>query len=182
MAHVVGTGCMAASVIGTFAGAAPDRVTAAAAAGLSCYEIAAELAAEDMRRARDLQASISSTGSIISRPSEVATRAEGIGMKGYYFITDEALSAAGVMSDVRQAVAAGARDHPVPEQDRGHAPPLRGGAAHPRDLRRDAVAAHHQRPDRHRARGRCGRRAHRERGPSLRGGAPPPRAGTRSSA
>jgi thiamine-phosphate pyrophosphorylase len=29
-------------------------------------------------------------------------------MKGYYFITDEALSAAGVMSDVRQAVAAGA--------------------------------------------------------------------------
>lgn len=29
-------------------------------------------------------------------------------MKGYYFITDESLSAAGVMSDVRQAVAAGA--------------------------------------------------------------------------
>jgi hydroxyethylthiazole kinase len=45
MAHVVGTGCMATSVIGTFAGAAPDRVTAAAAAGLSCYEIAGELAA-----------------------------------------------------------------------------------------------------------------------------------------
>ena len=47
MAHVVGTGCMAASVIGTFAGAAPDRLTAAAAAGLACYEIAAELAVED---------------------------------------------------------------------------------------------------------------------------------------
>jgi len=30
-------------------------------------------------------------------------------LKGYYFITDEALSAAGVMSDVRQAVAAGAQ-------------------------------------------------------------------------
>ncbi len=44
MAHVVGTGCMAASVIGTFAGASPHDVTAAAAAGLSCYEIAAELA------------------------------------------------------------------------------------------------------------------------------------------
>ncbi len=44
MSHVVGTGCMAASVIGTFAGASPDDVTAAAAAGLACYEIAAELA------------------------------------------------------------------------------------------------------------------------------------------
>ena len=44
MSHVVGTGCMAASVIGTFAGASPDDITAAAAAGLGCYEIAAELA------------------------------------------------------------------------------------------------------------------------------------------
>jgi hydroxyethylthiazole kinase len=44
MSHVVGTGCMAASVIGTFAGASPDDITAATAAGLSCYEIAAELA------------------------------------------------------------------------------------------------------------------------------------------
>jgi hydroxyethylthiazole kinase len=47
MAQVVGTGCMAASVIGAFAGAAPDRVTEAAAAGLACYEIAAELAAAE---------------------------------------------------------------------------------------------------------------------------------------
>jgi len=44
MSHVVGTGCMAASVIGTFAGAASHDVAAAAAAGLSCYGIAAELA------------------------------------------------------------------------------------------------------------------------------------------
>ncbi len=44
MSHVVGTGCMAASVIGTFAGASPADITAAAAAGLCCYEIAAELA------------------------------------------------------------------------------------------------------------------------------------------
>ena len=44
MTHVVGTGCMAASVIGTFAGASPEDIAAAAAAGLSCYEIAAELA------------------------------------------------------------------------------------------------------------------------------------------
>jgi hydroxyethylthiazole kinase len=44
MATLVGTGCMAASVIGTFAGASPDAIPEAAAAGLVCYEIAAELA------------------------------------------------------------------------------------------------------------------------------------------
>jgi hydroxyethylthiazole kinase len=47
MANLVGTGCMAASVIGTFAGACPTEVTEAAAAGLSCFEIAAELAVKD---------------------------------------------------------------------------------------------------------------------------------------
>jgi len=46
MSHVVGTGCMAASVIGTFA-AVHDEPAFAAAAGLCCYEIAAELAAKD---------------------------------------------------------------------------------------------------------------------------------------
>jgi hydroxyethylthiazole kinase len=45
MAGVVGTGCMAASVIGTFAAVEKDYA-AAAAAGLACYEIAAELAAK----------------------------------------------------------------------------------------------------------------------------------------
>ncbi len=44
MSRVVGTGCMAASVIGTFVGASPEEATAAAAAGLCCYGIAAELA------------------------------------------------------------------------------------------------------------------------------------------
>jgi hydroxyethylthiazole kinase len=44
MANIVGTGCMAASVIGTFAAVERDHV-AASAAGLVCYEIAAELAA-----------------------------------------------------------------------------------------------------------------------------------------
>jgi len=44
MAHVVGTGCMAASVIGTFAGAVPGDMTKAAAAGLCSFEVAAELA------------------------------------------------------------------------------------------------------------------------------------------
>ncbi len=43
MSHVVGTGCMAASVIGTFAAVHQD-LAEAAAAGLACYEIAAELA------------------------------------------------------------------------------------------------------------------------------------------
>ncbi len=41
MANIVGTGCMAASVIGTFAAVEKD-LAFAAAAGLSCYEIAAE--------------------------------------------------------------------------------------------------------------------------------------------
>jgi hydroxyethylthiazole kinase len=44
MANVVGTGCMATSVIGTFAGANPDQLPEAVAAGLACFEIAAELA------------------------------------------------------------------------------------------------------------------------------------------
>jgi hydroxyethylthiazole kinase len=48
MSRVVGTGCMAASVIGTFVAVDPDRV-AAAAGGLACYEIAAELAARESK-------------------------------------------------------------------------------------------------------------------------------------
>ena len=44
MADVVGTGCMVASVIGTFAAVEPDPVWAAAA-GLSCFGIAGECAA-----------------------------------------------------------------------------------------------------------------------------------------
>jgi len=46
MAEVVGTGCMAASVIGAFVGASPQDPAAAAAAGLSCYGIAGEIAAQ----------------------------------------------------------------------------------------------------------------------------------------
>jgi hydroxyethylthiazole kinase len=46
MTNVVGTGCMAASVIATFAAVQPDLLLLAAAAGLSCYEVAAELAVE----------------------------------------------------------------------------------------------------------------------------------------
>lgn len=48
MANVVGTGCMAASVIGTFAAVEEDLV-AASAAGLVCYEIAAEIAMQEAR-------------------------------------------------------------------------------------------------------------------------------------
>jgi len=44
MANIVGTGCMATSVIGTFAAVEKDLVFACVA-GLVCYEIAAELAA-----------------------------------------------------------------------------------------------------------------------------------------
>ena len=45
MTHVVGTGCMATSVIGTFCAVEKDYALASAAA-LSCYGIAAELAAK----------------------------------------------------------------------------------------------------------------------------------------
>jgi len=44
MANIVGTGCMATSVIGTFAAVEKDYV-AASVAGLVCYEVAAEIAA-----------------------------------------------------------------------------------------------------------------------------------------
>ncbi len=45
MAHVVGTGCMAASAIGAFAAVEPD-LNLAAAAALVCFGVAGELAAE----------------------------------------------------------------------------------------------------------------------------------------
>ncbi|HUK66427.1 MAG TPA: hydroxyethylthiazole kinase [Anaeromyxobacteraceae bacterium] len=48
MSRVVGTGCMAASVIGAFAGVERERVRAAVA-GLVSYEVAAELAARSAR-------------------------------------------------------------------------------------------------------------------------------------
>jgi hydroxyethylthiazole kinase len=48
MTKVVGTGCMAASVIGAFAAVEKD-LAAAAASGLACYGIAAELAAKKAR-------------------------------------------------------------------------------------------------------------------------------------
>jgi hydroxyethylthiazole kinase len=48
MASVVGTGCMAASVIGTFA-ATGGALVEACAAGLVCYEVAAEVGAQNAR-------------------------------------------------------------------------------------------------------------------------------------
>ena len=45
MAEVVGTGCMAASVIGAFSAVEEDRLEASVA-GLVCYEVAAEMAAK----------------------------------------------------------------------------------------------------------------------------------------
>lgn len=46
MADIVGTGCMATSVIGTFAAVEKDAVVASVA-GLVCYEVAAEIAAKN---------------------------------------------------------------------------------------------------------------------------------------
>jgi len=48
MSHIVGTGCMAASVIATFAAVEKDFCSAAAS-GLCCFEIAAELAAQNSK-------------------------------------------------------------------------------------------------------------------------------------
>jgi len=48
MTHVVGTGCMSTSVIGTFAAVESD-LALAAAAGLVCFEIAAECAAKSSK-------------------------------------------------------------------------------------------------------------------------------------
>lgn len=48
MANIVGTGCMATSVIGTFAAVENDLVEASVA-GLVCYEVAAELAAKEAK-------------------------------------------------------------------------------------------------------------------------------------
>jgi len=45
MAHIVGTGCMAASVIGMFA-AVEEDLALASAAGLACFNIAAQVAAK----------------------------------------------------------------------------------------------------------------------------------------
>jgi len=48
MGNIVGTGCMATSMIGTFAAVEKD-LAIASAAGLACYEIAAEIAAQKAR-------------------------------------------------------------------------------------------------------------------------------------
>ena len=57
MTSVVGTGCMAASVIGTFAAVEPDYRQAAACA-LACYGIAAELAAKKSRGPASFKAAL----------------------------------------------------------------------------------------------------------------------------
>jgi hydroxyethylthiazole kinase len=54
MAHVVGTGCMAASVIGTFAAVGGD-IAEAAVCGLVCYEIAAEIAVQSAKGPLDFK-------------------------------------------------------------------------------------------------------------------------------
>jgi hydroxyethylthiazole kinase len=57
MADVVGTGCMAASVIGVFAAVEADHARAAAAA-LVCYGLAAELAAPQARGPASFKAAL----------------------------------------------------------------------------------------------------------------------------
>ena len=58
-------------------------------------------------------------------------------MKGYYFITDEGLSAAGVMSDVKKAVAAGAQMVQYRNKTADTRRLYEEARAHQRDLRRE---------------------------------------------
>ena len=68
MTHVVGTGCMAASVIGAFAAVEPD-LAFAAASGLACYEIAAELAAEQSSGPASFKANLFDRLYALDRPT-----------------------------------------------------------------------------------------------------------------
>jgi len=57
MSHIVGTGCMATSVIGTFA-AVEKNLAKASVAGLVCFEIAAELAEKESKGAGSFKANL----------------------------------------------------------------------------------------------------------------------------
>ena len=72
MTSVVGTGCMAASVIGAFAAVEPDYRQAAACA-LACYGIAAELAAKKSRGPASFKAALFDCLYNLDRPT-VETR------------------------------------------------------------------------------------------------------------
>ncbi|MFH1240064.1 MAG: hydroxyethylthiazole kinase [Candidatus Diapherotrites archaeon] len=57
MSHIVGTGCMTTSVIGTFAAVESD-LAKASVAGLVCFEIAAELAEKESKGAGTFKANL----------------------------------------------------------------------------------------------------------------------------
>ena len=107
MSRVVGTGCMAASVIGTFAAVEPD-LALAAAAGLICFNVAGELAAELSPGPGSFKVKLFDCLDALDEPT-LADAAAGERVRGYYFITEAALSRAGNLSDVAAAVAAGVR-------------------------------------------------------------------------
>ena len=77
MARVVGTGCMAASVIGAFAAVEPDHRRAAAAA-LACYGLAGELAAKKARGPASFKSALFDCLYQLDRPTvEKRQRIEG---------------------------------------------------------------------------------------------------------
>ena len=75
MADIVGTGCMASSVIGTFAAVEKDLVSASVA-GLVCFEIAAEIAARDAKGPGTFKESL--YDSVYSLDSETINRMQRI--------------------------------------------------------------------------------------------------------
>jgi hydroxyethylthiazole kinase len=75
MADIVGTGCMASSVIGTFAAVEKDLVSASVA-GLVCFEIAAEIAAREAKGPGTFKESL--YDSVYSLNSETINRMQRI--------------------------------------------------------------------------------------------------------
>ena len=82
MADIVGTGCMATSVIGTFAAVEKDLVVASVA-GLVCYEVAAEIAAKNANGPGSFKEKlIDAVYNLDSSTIKRMQRIEGRGLKG----------------------------------------------------------------------------------------------------
>jgi hydroxyethylthiazole kinase len=74
MTHVVGMGCMAASVIGTFAAVDNDYVSSAVS-GLVCYEVAAEIAERGVKGPMDFKHRLMDGISLLGR-KDIGKRAK----------------------------------------------------------------------------------------------------------
>ena len=106
MGHVVGTGCMATSVIGAFAAVEPD---CPGAAGAGLLNVAGELAAELSPGPGAFKVKLFDCLDALDEATLAERRRGPERVRGYYFITEASLSRAGNLSDVAAAVAAKVR-------------------------------------------------------------------------